>query len=85
MWGDNCLRGIQLAADEINGQGGALGRQVKLVAQNTQEIRGGANSVSAYRRLSLNNEINFMVGTTKKDLKPRAMPQPMVVKTTRIA
>ena len=63
-WGNNSLKGLQLAAEEINKTGGLLGRQIEIVAQDTREASGGGNSVSAYRQLTLDQEVNYIVGPT---------------------
>ena len=46
-WGGNSVKGLQLAADEINEAGGVLGQNLCLVVQDSQEADGGGKSVSA--------------------------------------
>lgn len=63
-WGTNALNGAKLAVNEINEKGGILGRKVQLVVKDTREANSGINSVSAYRNLMTNKNINFILGTT---------------------
>lgn len=65
-WGNASLKGLQLAAKEINKSGGILGRDIELVVDDSREGQGSsaAHSVSAFRRLLLSNEIKYFVGPT---------------------
>ena len=36
VWGNNTLRGIQLAADEVNAAGGVSGRKIELVVEDSR-------------------------------------------------
>ena len=61
-WGQNSLNGVRLAVDEINAEGGILGKKVKLVVQDTKEGSTGANSVSAYQALTIDKNVNYIIG-----------------------
>ncbi len=63
-WGNNSLKGMQLATDEINQAGGVLGKQLSLVVQDSQDAGGGARIISALRELLLNKNVHFVVGPT---------------------
>ena len=60
-WGENSLRGLQLAAEEINGSGGGLGKQVELVVQDSEETTNVANAVSGYQQL-VRGGVEYIVG-----------------------
>jgi ABC-type branched-subunit amino acid transport system substrate-binding protein len=53
-----------LARDEINAQGGILGRTIELVVQDSREVESPSHAVSAYRQLRLNPEISLFVGAS---------------------
>ena len=63
-WGSNSLKGITLATEEINAEGGILGQAIALAVQDSKEASGGGNSVSGYRQLILDPEIHYIVGPT---------------------
>lgn len=60
--GDSTIKGVQLAVDELNAAGGVLGRQVKVVIEDTAEATHGAGAVSAYKNLRLDKSIQYFVG-----------------------
>lgn len=59
-WGENSLNGLKLASEEINNNGGVLGRPVELVIQDSAEDNP-ADSVSAYRQLVL-QKVKYIIG-----------------------
>lgn len=59
-WGENSLNGLKLAAEEINNNGGVLGRPIELVVQDSAEDNP-ANSVSAYKQLIL-QKVKYIIG-----------------------
>ncbi len=61
--GQNLQRGAKLAVEELNSQGGVLGKELSLVVQDTDEEKSGAKVVSSYRYLRQTG-INFFVGPT---------------------
>src|SRR3989344_5911329 len=61
-WGENSLDGMRLAAEEINVQGGILGRQVEIVTEDSAED-SPTNSVTAYRSLR-SRGIQYIIGPT---------------------
>ncbi len=63
-WGQNSLKGIKLAVNELNNSGGILGRKIEIATQDTREGGSGANSVSAYRALTTDKNIKFIIGPT---------------------
>ena len=60
--GQSTLRGIEIAVEEINAAGGVLGRPLEIIAQDTKEADSAANSVAAFRALSLDPTIELMIG-----------------------
>jgi branched-chain amino acid transport system substrate-binding protein len=60
--GQNALNGAMLAVEEINNSGGILKRKVELVVEDTQEQASPANSVSAYQKLKMQSNINYLIG-----------------------
>jgi branched-chain amino acid transport system substrate-binding protein len=62
-WGTNGLKGVQLAADELNRKGGILGRRVELSVQDSRDTTP-SHSVSAYRKLTQDKQISFIIGPT---------------------
>ena len=63
-WGQNSLKGIQLAVDEINESGGVLSKKIEILTQDTRESGNGANAVTAYRSLVLDKDIKYFIGPT---------------------
>ncbi len=63
-FGTNSLRGAKLAAEEINAQGGVLGKQIEIVAQDTHEATSGGHAIQAYHQMMLDKEVKYLVGPT---------------------
>lgn len=63
-WGSNALKGIELAAKEINSNGGVLGKKIKILAEDTKEATNGAQAVTAFKNLSRDNDIKYFLGPT---------------------
>jgi branched-chain amino acid transport system substrate-binding protein len=61
-WGENELKGMQLAIKDINAKGGVLGRQLELTVQDSAES-DVKNAVNAYQALRQQN-IQYIVGPT---------------------
>lgn len=59
--GNLSRKGIELAIEEINQGGGILGRQVQLVIEDGRETNS-INAVTAYKRLTLNSNLHFIIG-----------------------
>lgn len=62
--GQNALNGMELAAKEVNTSGGVLGRQIDVVVQDSREFSSAANSLSAFRDLTNDSSIKYIVGPT---------------------
>ena len=62
-WGQNALNGITLAVETINSEGGILGRPLEIIAQDSKED-SPSDAVTAYRQLTLDSEIQFIIGPT---------------------
>jgi branched-chain amino acid transport system substrate-binding protein len=60
--GLNSVRGAQLAAEEINAQGGILGKKIDFIGQDTDEAVSGAKAVSAYRQMRNADNIHYIIG-----------------------
>lgn len=63
-FGTNSLRGAQLAAEEINAEGGVLGQEIEIVAQDTHEATSGGHAIQAYHQMMLDREVKYLVGPT---------------------
>jgi branched-chain amino acid transport system substrate-binding protein len=64
--GEHLKYGIQLAAEEINGKGGFLGKKVELVFADTEakpEV-----GVSAYEKMVTRDKVQFIVGEVNSDV-----------------
>ena len=57
MW-----QGAILAVEEINAEGGILGRQVELIGEDDDSGRDAAVQVNALARLITHHEVDFIVG-----------------------
>lgn len=62
--GTNAQHGAELAAEQINSNGGVLGRKVRLVTQDSNEMVGGAQVISAYRALRRDSLVKYIIGPT---------------------
>ncbi len=61
LFGEPALKGAQMYVDEINGQGGVLGRKIELIPRDT---KGNADeAVRVSRELILKDNVDFLVGT----------------------
>jgi branched-chain amino acid transport system substrate-binding protein len=61
-WGENSLKGLKLAAEHINAEGGILGRQVVLNVQDSAEDTP-TNTLNAYQSLRAQG-VDIVVGPT---------------------
>lgn len=61
--GSNLQQGVTLAAEEINANGGVLGKHLAFDVQDTDEEKSGAKVVNAYRYLQQQG-VKFFVGPT---------------------
>jgi branched-chain amino acid transport system substrate-binding protein len=62
-YGTETIRGAELAAQEINANGGVLGRKIRFSVQDTQEDLP-VQSLTAYRKLKTEQSIKYIVGPT---------------------
>ena len=61
LFGEPALKGAQMFVEEINAQGGVLGRKIELIARDT---KGNADeAVRVSRELILKENVEFLVGT----------------------
>lgn len=58
--GPDILKGVQVAADQINANGGILGRQVKVVTEDT--AGDAVDAVPALRKLINVDQVNLIIG-----------------------
>ena len=63
-WGQNSLNGMELAVEEINSSGGLLGKEVKLIVEDTQEATNVSAAVRAYRKVRIDSEVRLILGPT---------------------
>lgn len=59
--GADSLKGLTLAVEEINQQGGILSRQIELVVEDTKES-SSVNAVTAFKKLTDQRDIQYIVG-----------------------
>jgi len=62
-WGQAAVNGMLMAADEINAQGGVLGKELEIFVQDSLEGES-KSSVSAYRMLRSRHKTPYVVGPT---------------------
>ena len=62
--GQNSQRGAELAAKELNDNGGVLGRKIEFKIQDSHEAESGAEAVSAFRNLRTDQSIHYYIGPT---------------------
>ena len=62
--GTSSLKGVQLASEEINATGGILGHPVQLLVQDTHEADSGSGAVTAFRAVTSDPAVGFIVGPT---------------------
>lgn len=60
FYGEELLRGYQLAVDEVNAEGGVMGRQVQLLPGDASTPEQG---IAAVQRLGTNEGVELFVGT----------------------
>jgi branched-chain amino acid transport system substrate-binding protein len=61
LFGEPALKGAQMFVEEVNAQGGVLGRKIELIARDT---KGNADeAVRVSRELILKENVEFLVGT----------------------
>ncbi len=61
VYGVDCLNGIKLAVDEINGAGGVNGKNIELVSEDDEG--NPEKSVNAYKKLVTKDKAKFIVGS----------------------
>lgn len=61
-WGENSLSGINLAIEEINSEGGILGKKVELISQDSNESNP-VETVTGYHNIVAQN-IKYIIGPT---------------------
>lgn len=61
-WGTNGLKGVQLAAEQINQNGGVLGKKLELVVHDSHDTTP-SDSVTAFRKL-LTKNVKYVIGPT---------------------
>lgn len=71
-YGEGMLAGIKLAVEEVNSQGGAGGRQLKLFAQDSQ-TKPDAAVLAAKKLIEINN-VSALVGTWASSVTLAIMP-----------
>jgi branched-chain amino acid transport system substrate-binding protein len=63
-WGNNSLKGLQLATKEINSNGGILGKKVELLVEDSNEAASPANAINSFTHLSQNKNVKLFIGPT---------------------
>jgi branched-chain amino acid transport system substrate-binding protein len=61
-WGVAAKHGMELAIEEINESGGVLGRE--LLAIHEDDKGSGAEAVKAFQKLTTQDEVSFIIGTS---------------------
>ena len=59
VWGNNTKEGIELAVEEINNNGGVLGKKIVVVYEDTQALP--EKGVSAYRKLTQVDKVPVII------------------------
>ena len=84
VWGNNTKEGIELAVEKVNSTGGVLGRQVKVIYEDTEALP--QKGVSAYRKLVQVNKvpaiIDDSVSSVTLAMAPLAQKDKVVVLAT---
>lgn len=62
--GDNALKGAGIAVQELNDRGGVLGKRIELIVKDTNEAISGARTITVYRELRQNRDVQFILGPT---------------------
>ena len=71
MDGSHLLRGTELAAEQLNAEGGILGRQVEVIGEDTVVIGQGLDPVEvneALTRLLTYHKVDFIIGSATDDV-----------------
>ncbi len=63
-WGENSIKGIELGIKEVNESGGLLGKQLTLEVQNSKTGNNSAVAITGFKKITSNNDISFIIGTT---------------------
>jgi branched-chain amino acid transport system substrate-binding protein len=72
LFGEPTLKGAQMLVDEVNAQGGVLGRKLELISKDS---KGNADeAVRVAREMILKDEVNFLVGTFTAAEGPAVSP-----------
>ena len=61
-YGEQSVKGAQLAVEEINANGGVLGEKIAIVVEDTAEGTSAAHAVTAYKKLRDDSDIKYFVG-----------------------
>jgi len=84
-WGTESLNGMRLAVSELNQQGGILERKIELQIEDSQDTTP-ANTVTAYKKMRMNKDINYIVGPTWSPaglaVAPLAKADPNIILTS---
>jgi branched-chain amino acid transport system substrate-binding protein len=72
LFGEPSLKGAQMHVDEVNANGGVLGRKIELIARDT---KGSADeAVRVVRDMILRDDVQFVVGTLTSAEGPAVSP-----------
>ena len=72
LFGEPTLKGAQMYVDEINAQGGVLGKKLQLISKDS---KGNADeAVRVAREMVLKDEVDFIVGTFTAAEGPAVSP-----------
>ncbi|MCB0320986.1 MAG: ABC transporter substrate-binding protein [Bdellovibrionales bacterium] len=63
-WGVNSKNGILLAQEEINAQGGILGKNLEVIFQDSKESQSPVQALDAYRQLKSTRNTSLFIGPT---------------------
>ena len=58
-WGTNSRRGVELAVEKLNAQGGLLGQKIEVQFEDSRDDVP-SRTVSAFHSLSMNQDIHLM-------------------------
>ena len=72
LFGEPTLKGAQMFVDEVNAQGGVLGKKLQLISKDS---KGNADeAVRVAREMVLKDEVDFIVGTFTAAEGPAVSP-----------
>ena len=60
LWANQGIKGLELAKDEINNQGGINGKQVKLIIEDSKT--DGKTAVTAFNKLVYKDKVSAIIG-----------------------